>query len=175
MPPSPNTPPLPDTYWVRTGQLLAGAHPFGEDPVDAHNRLATLREAGIDSFLDLTEASEAPVYRRLLPRRADYQRFAIPDHGVPNEVEQMRQIQSRIQQALAADRRLYVHCRAGIGRTGLTIGCFLVEQGLDGDAALRELNRLWQCSSTAEAWPRIPETEAQALYVQNWASFKQRD
>jgi hypothetical protein len=163
--------PLPNTYWVRTGQLLAGEHPFGRDPVDAHNRLAALRASGIDSFLDLTESFEAPNYRRLLPRQVDYVRLPIADHDVPKEVAQMRDIQSRIRAALAADRHLYVHCRAGIGRTGLTMGCFLVEQGLDGRAALEELNRLWQCSTNAQAWPRIPETEAQAQYIRNWVSY----
>ena len=35
---------------------------------------------------------------------------------------------------------MYVHCRAGIGRTGTVIGCLLAERGSAGDAALQELN-----------------------------------
>ena len=36
---------------------------------------------------------------------------------------------------------VYIHCRAGIGRTGLVAGCFLVEQGRDGDRALERTQR----------------------------------
>ena len=48
----------------------------------------------------------------------------------------MRRIQDEIASALAAGRNVYIHCRAGIGRTGLVAGCFLVEQGRDGERAL---------------------------------------
>jgi hypothetical protein len=162
--------PLSNAYWVQSDRLLAGEHPFGRDPVDAHNRLAALRAAGIDFFIDLTEPFEMPSYRRLLPRRAAYVRLSIPDHQVPREVAHMREIQSRIHEALAADRHVYVHCRAGIGRTALAIGCYLVEQGLDGAAALEELNRVWQRSNAATVWPRIPETAEQTQYIRNWVA-----
>ena len=48
----------------------------------------------------------------------------------------MRAIQAHCARA-GAGRRVYVHCRAGIGRTGTVIGCYLAEQGLDGPAAVR--------------------------------------
>jgi ADP-ribosyl-[dinitrogen reductase] hydrolase len=62
-----------------------------------------------------------------------------------------------------------VHCRAGIGRTGTVVGCWLVEQGLAGEDALDELNRLWQQCERSQVWISIPETEAQVEYVRRWA------
>jgi ADP-ribosyl-[dinitrogen reductase] hydrolase len=64
---------------------------------------------------------------------------------------------------------VYLHCRAGIGRTGMTIGCLLAESGYPGEAALEELNRLWQQSQRARQWPSIPETDAQSAYVRDWS------
>jgi Swiss Army Knife protein, DSP-PTPase phosphatase domain len=167
-----NQPPLPNSYWVLPGRLLAGEHPFGEDPVDAHNRLARLREAGIDSFIDLTETGERPNYRRILPRQSEYLRFPIRDCEVPRDAAEMQELQARIRGALAAGRTIYLHCRAGIGRTGVAVGCFLADGGLDGKAALKELNRLWRQSARSQSWPTVPQTPEQADYIMRWAQLQ---
>ena len=161
-------PPLANSYWVIPGRLLAGEYPFGANPVEAHDRLARLRGVGVDAYLDLTEIGEMPGYRRLLPRTAEYRRFAIADAGVPAEAREMRVIQEHLVNALERRRQLYVHCRAGIGRTGLVVGCFLAQAGYDGLGALRTLNALWRRCSRAESWPQVPQTEAQARYVIGW-------
>jgi hypothetical protein len=165
-------PPLANSYWLVPRRLLVGEHPFGADPFDAHERLATLGGAGIDYFLDLTESDEMPNYRRLLPRRSTYVRRPIVDMQLPKDPDQMRDIQSIIRTAIAANRGVYVHCRAGIGRSGTVAGCFLVEQGLAGNAALRELNRLWKQSERSNSFPKVPQTEAQAEFVRNWGEVR---
>jgi hypothetical protein len=149
--------------------LLAGEHPFGEDPIDAHNRLGRLREAGIDCFIDLTEADERPGYRLLLARSCEYFRHPIPDQSTPRDSAIMAAIQARLRDRLDAGRRVYVHCRAGIGRTGTVIGCFLVEEGLQGKAALEELNQLWLQSERSKSWPTVPQTVDQADYIRLWS------
>ena len=144
--------PLPNTYWVIPGRLLAGEYPFGADDADARARLALLREAGVDYFVDLTEECECPGYRHLLPARSRHVRSAIADTWVPNDAAQMQQILSDIRAALARGCCVYVHCRAGIGRTGVVVGCFLAEEGGDSKAALKLLNRLWRQSERAKKW-----------------------
>lgn len=164
-------PPLDNSYWVIPGRLLAGEHPFGDDPHDAQNRFAALREAGLDFFVDLTEIGERPAYQRLLHRSASYVRFPIVDGGVPND-EQMGKIQAVIREALAKGMNIYVHCRAGIGRTGLVVGCYLAGQGLGAKSALKQLNKLWRQSARSSSWPSLPQNDAQAAYIRRWTATR---
>src|SRR6185437_8143894 len=80
----------------------------------------------------------------------------------------MAEILDCLHDALQSGRCVYIHCRAGIGRTGTVVGCFLVERGLAGEAALDELNRLWQQNERSHSWPSVPETPDQTKYVVNW-------
>jgi ADP-ribosylglycohydrolase len=171
--------PLANSYWVQTGRLLAGEHPAGREEqitLAGRERVQSLLGAGITGFVDLTEEGECAAYDLLLPRTVLYLRHPIPDQKVPRDPKQMRRIQDDIAAALAEGRALYLHCRAGIGRTGLAAGCFLVEQGKAGDAALRELNQIWteQCARAA-TWPTIPQTERQADYIRGWRARRPRN
>lgn len=161
--------PLPNCYWVLPGRLLAGEHPGGSTQSSTGTRLRRLLEAGVNSFVDLTGPDEVAPYDRQLPVGVHYLRSAITDHGVPDEPLRMAALLDYLAEALRAGRVIYLHCRAGIGRTGTVAGCLLVEQGRSGDAALAELNRLWQRSERSALWPWIPETPEQTEYVRGWA------
>ena len=161
--------PLPNCYWVLPGKLLAGEHPGGSTPELTSTRLSRLIQSGVTCFVDLTEPDEIAPYDAGLPVEIAYVRRPIRDHGVPPDPLQMVEILSSLRHALRAGGTVYLHCRAGIGRTGMVAGCFLAEQGFSGSEALRELNRLWQQSARAEGWPEVPETDAQAGYVRQWA------
>ncbi|HEY6451910.1 MAG TPA: ADP-ribosylglycohydrolase family protein [Steroidobacteraceae bacterium] len=160
--------PLPNSYWVVKGSLLAGESPAGATVQETRQRLQRLLDAGIDGFFDLTQLGELPEYRLLLPPHVQYVRHPIADAQVPARIAQMHAIQSQLQAALAVGRRLYVHCRAGIGRTGTVIGCYLAEQGLEGRAALGQLNVLWRQCARSGSWPELPQTPEQAAYIVRW-------
>ncbi|HET9390845.1 MAG TPA: ADP-ribosylglycohydrolase family protein [Steroidobacteraceae bacterium] len=164
-------PPLPlhNCYWVLPGQVLAGEHPGGPTPGRTKQRLERLLAAGIESFLDLTDPDEVPPYDMDLPYNIRYRRNAIQDHGLPSR-RLLLQILDSVEESLSQGRPLYVHCRAGIGRTGLVMGCLLVERGLTGDEALRELNRLWQQCRRSKSWTYVPETDEQIEYIRSWRS-----
>jgi ADP-ribosyl-[dinitrogen reductase] hydrolase len=164
------SPPLPlrHCYWVVPGLLLAGEHPGAPTRDKTKDRLKKLLAAGIECFVDLTKPTELQRYDTHLPFYVEYARKSIKDHGVPGSREQMVEILEHVGNAMRAGRPVYVHCRAGIGRTGTVIGCLLVERGLSGDRALDELNQLWQQSRRSKNWAYIPETEAQADYIRHW-------
>ncbi|MCS6932254.1 MAG: tyrosine-protein phosphatase [Acetobacteraceae bacterium] len=78
-----------------------------------------------------------------------------PDFGVP-EPEALRAAVARALAALAAEpsRPLFVGCRAGLGRTGLFLGCLLVAAGVAGDP-VAQLRRLYHPAAA-----ETPEQEA---------------
>lgn len=167
-------PPLPNSYWVEPGLLLAGEHPDGGSERLTRERLAALSAAGVRVFIDLTQAGEMPSYQELLPEGVLYQNLPIPDHSVPAAPTRMQEIQHVLAQAVANKVPAYVHCRAGIGRTGIAIGCFLREQGIGPRAALLQLNKLWQHNARASDWPSVPETEEQEAYILSWRAAAAR-
>jgi len=170
--PWPKTP-LANSYWVVPGKLLAGEYPGAATLAGTTERLHALLEAGVTLFIDLTEEDEAPEYAHLLIYAAgaeeiNHVRYAIGDHGTPDAPHVMLNILDTIETHLAQSGVVYVHCRAGIGRTGTVIGCYLMRQGMDGDASLDRLNELWCESERSRAWPSIPETAAQTEYIKHW-------
>lgn len=160
--------PLANSYWVIPGRLLGGEYPIGGDYKDARARLAQLRDAGVNYFIDLTEKGEMPEYRHLLPVYTQYQNSPIADTTVPASDSQVSALLADIEAALKTKRCIYLHCRAGIGRTGLVSGCYLANASGDGKAALKELNELWQQSARSKSWPTIPQTDEQADYIRRW-------
>ena len=164
--------PIVNSYWVRPGQLLAGEYPGAMSRAEAMERVQKLLNAGVTSFIDLTEEGELPAYDGLLSgvteQQVRYRRMPILDHGLPETPEQMAKILDLIDSELADGRCVYVHCRAGIGRTGTTIGCHLIRSGLDNENAIDRLQVLWQQCGRARRWPTIPETDEQVEFVRLW-------
>ncbi|HMN46054.1 MAG TPA: ADP-ribosylglycohydrolase family protein [Povalibacter sp.] len=163
-------PPLPNSYWVRPGRLLAGEYPGIPARDSTAGRIQSLLRAGVNAFIDLTAEGELDPYAPLLPADGSvtHQRWPIVDHDLPQSAAYMRQILDAIDAALAQDRCVYVHCRAGIGRTGTTIGCHLIRGGLAPAVALDRLNELWQQCARSASWPSIPETDEQYRFVMEW-------
>jgi ADP-ribosylglycohydrolase len=174
---SPEQPPLPNSYWVEPGRILAGEYPAGGSEEATLERVQRLLAAGIDCFIDLTEPGELDSYEEFLPGPyardpVIYLRKPIRDHGLPESAEQMQEILDELGAALAEGRCIYLHCRAGIGRTNLVAGCWFASSGDGGDAALVRLNERWRSSPRSQSWPTVPETEAQSDYVRDWRPMR---
>lgn len=177
-----NTPgdPLPrphaNCYWLVPGRMLAGQYPADDDPKVMARQMQALLDAGVAHCFDLTHESEAlPPYAVALAAAAadrgvvaTTQRFSVADFGVPS-VAGMRHTLSAVDAALASGGTVYLHCRAGIGRTGTVVGCFLREQGFEADAAFALIQRKWQVMTKRVAVPHSPETEEQRAFIAAWA------
>jgi atypical dual specificity phosphatase len=164
-------------YWLIAGHVLAGEYPALSDPHLTLTRLQALLDAGITYCVDLTHESEAlPPYAAALAEAAAArgsaarsERFSVADFGTPT-LHEMAAIVRAIDAALLAGAKVYVHCRAGIGRTGTLAGCLLVEQGLDAGQALEVLRDKWRVMAKLSAAPHSPETRAQRDFIAQWAA-----
>jgi hypothetical protein len=167
--------PIPESYWVRPGQLLAGEYPGQFDEELTRKRVDALLEAGFDTFIDLTNPSETFPYARLLLEQArayevevTHHRFPIGDFGLPTP-RLMNAILERIEENLQTGRKVYLHCWGGIGRTGTTVGCYLVRQGKTAAEALDQLSAWWRGVPKSRDHPHSPETQEQLDFIRHWA------
>src|SRR5690606_10607036 len=134
-------------YPVRPG-LFAGEYPGHPSPNVAESRLRELVSRGVTTFVDLTSPEDRLMpYEPLFPeveeasgplRRTS---CAIPDMDMPSDPDLTRAALELIRSEIVAGRTCYVHCWGGIGRTGTVVGCWLREEGWDGEAALAEVQR----------------------------------
>lgn len=163
---------LPDAYWVEPGRLMAGEYPGGWNQRSARRKLRALIDAGVRTFVDLTEDGELERYDEWLALEATaagvevmYHRHAIRDLDVPTPVG-MRTILDLIESAIEANAPVYVHCWCGIGRTGTVVCCWLVERGLTGEQALVEIAQLRD--GIQKRLTRSPEMDGQLQFVKAW-------
>ena len=155
-----------NTYWLWAGHVLAGEHPGKEGEAILPERLQLLAQMGITHFIDLTTPSDSlKPYQPL--GGAVRINHPITDFGVPSTT-QMQVILQSMNQALQQGGKVYVHCRAGIGRTGTVAATWLTQQGLQADAALALLHLKWQAMDKCKEVPHTPETETQRQFVRNW-------
>ena len=169
------TRPIPESYWVEPGRLLAGEYPGQFDGELTRKRVGALLEAGFDIFIDLTRPDEILPYTQALFDEAkaygievEHDRFPIEDFGLPTP-EQMNSILDRIDESLQAGHKMYLHCWGGIGRTGTIVGCYLVRRGRTGEEALKQLAQWWKKVPKSHYHPRSPETQEQVDFILNWA------
>ncbi|MCX6080737.1 MAG: hypothetical protein NTW32_14505 [Chloroflexi bacterium] len=169
------TRPIPESYWVVPGRLLAGEHPCAAFAPDiTRQRLNAFLEVGFETIINLTQENEVVDYAILLQEQArsygmqvECPRFPIGDFGLPDP-GLMKEILDEIDHALDSRRKVYVHCYGGIGRTGTVVGCFLVRHGYSGQLALLELAGWWRNVPKSVRHPDSPETFMQKEFVLNW-------
>jgi hypothetical protein len=166
--------PIIESYWVQEHRFLAGEYPGNYNPEITRRRMDQFLEAGIDTFIDLTQPNEHVPYETILKEQArayemdtQYHRFPIRDHDTSSR-ETMSRILNTIDEALDHGRNVYVHCWGGIGRTGITVGCHLVRHGMKNSQAVQHVNKLYKTRPNNPYYPRSPETAEQIDFILNW-------
>lgn len=174
--------PLPNSYWV-TPLLIACEYPWS--PKNANNpKLDDLLRVGVRTFIDLTEDGELLPYEDILctrstvlgidPSTVEYHRFPIRDRSLPKTLDFMDKVFVTLRQNEQRGRVSAIHCRGGIGRTGLVVGCWLVDSGVakTGEEALRIIASEWKTVEKYKRYPHSPETGPQFDFVYNFKPTK---
>jgi protein-tyrosine phosphatase len=63
-------------------------------------------------------------------------RFPFPDGGIPASRSAVAELVDRILRDAAGSANVVVHCRGGLGRTGLVAACCLIARGVEPRAAM---------------------------------------
>jgi len=166
--------PIIESYWVKENRFLAGEYPGSHDPEITRRRMDAFLEAGVNSFIDLTQSHELVPYEDILKEQAEiygvnasYQRFSIRDYGIP-AADTMISILNSVDETIHRGGCVYVHCWGGVGRTGLVVGCYLVRHGQTNAQSLTQVDKLFKTRPNAFHHFRSPESDEQVDFILNW-------
>jgi protein-tyrosine phosphatase len=153
-----------DIYWIADvpcGRLaILGRPRAGEWLQDEIADWAANGLTDVVSLLEDHEIRELELTREAeLVRHAglDFEKFSIPDRGVPTSLEVAHDLWHRLEVKLRYGRSVGIHCRASIGRAGLVAVGTLLRLGVGEDVA-------WQRASMARG-RQVPDTDEQRLWV----------
>jgi protein tyrosine phosphatase (PTP) superfamily phosphohydrolase (DUF442 family) len=159
----------PDLFWIPgpwRGRLAVATRPRGGDWLE--DELAGWRAAGLDAVVSLLERNEAAQLGLEKEREIsesqglEFLSFPIPDRGVPASTIDALRFLSQLTAALEAGRNVAVHCRQGVGRSGMLAAASLVTSGMGAREAVDVVTQ-------ARGIP-VPETSGQLGWLRNLAS-----
>lgn len=157
----------PAIHWVsglEPHRLALMPRPFGGDWLA--EEIEGWREAGVTSVVSLLEWNEA---RDLELEKEEvlcgisgirFRSFPIKDRGTPASVPAVSALVTALAAELAAGEAVVIHCRGGIGRTGLIAGCLLHVLGVAQRDILPLLSRARGVS--------VPDTPEQEEWLQQF-------
>lgn len=173
-----DSPPTTSSYWVIPGLLLAGAYPGNPDPEEHRHKIRGLLDAGVRTFVNLMQPDEVDHQgNRFVPYEdgvkqhvpdARCLRIPIRDLGVPSTSDMMT-ILDTIDDSMATNRCVYVHCWGGVGRTGTVIGCWLIRHGLATSENVLHVLRQLRRHDQDRGYRDSPETSDQRRFVVEWS------
>lgn len=142
------------------------ARPRGGDWLE--DEMRDWRSAGVNIVLSLLTPEEEEDLNLTLESRAaeeaglKFLSLPILDRQVPSSPSQVAAVLDEIDADLVAGKNAVVHCRQGVGRSGLMAACLLVTRGMDPGSAVAELDRARGTT--------VPETAEQRSWIDLYAS-----
>jgi protein-tyrosine phosphatase len=157
-------------YWVEgpwRGRLAMASRPRGDDWLE--DEIASWRREGIDTVFSLLTSEEAKDLgldneaKHVKAQSMQFVSFPIPDRDVPDSDAKVAKALERLDADLSAGRNVVVHCRQGVGRTGLIAAGLLVMKGFSPEAAVKSLS--------ASRGISVPETPGQRRWIDRYATI----
>lgn len=159
-----------EIHWINgpwSGKLALAARPRGGDWLG--DEIAHWHHSGVDTVLSLLSSDEEHTLGlddeldTVRAQDMDFISLPIPDRKVPGSETELASVLERVNAKLSAGKNVLVHCRQGVGRTGLVAACLLVRKGMDPSAAV-------EIVSAARGVP-VPETTEQRQWIDHYAAI----
>jgi len=159
----------PDLFWIPgpwRGKLAVSTRPRGGDWLD--DEVTGWRNAGVDAVVSLLEKDEA-IQLQLEHERdsaeskgLQFLSFPIPDRGVPASTRDTLGFIADMTAILKTGKNVAIHCRQGIGRSGLLAAASLMTSGLDAREAVSAVTKARGLT--------VPETPGQLQWLDRLAT-----
>lgn len=119
--------------WI-TPQLAAGHAPMSEE------ELESIKKQGIKAILNLCAEMEDLAE---FERKHGFEVYSLPirNEGFP-EIEELEKALDWLDESIYLGKKVLVHCRHGIGRTGTVVFSYLLRRGFDTKTAGKKMRNL---------------------------------
>lgn len=159
-------------FWVDgpwLGKLAVAGRPRGGDWLA--DEITRWKNAGVDRVLSLLTPAEQHELdledesNKVQAHGMGFSSFPIEDRATPASRANFATTIEQFDAALAAGKNVLIHCRQGVGRSGLVAACLLVAKGLVPDQAVKRVSAARGLS--------IPETAEQRSWIDHYAAVLQ--
>jgi len=146
---------------IGSGFIAIMAHPAHEQ--DAAAAIAGIAQNGIRQVVSLLDPAEARALgldeeaQLVEAQSMTFVSFPIADMGLPVSLDDFAALARRLYQQVHTGLNTLVHCRGGIGRSGLLAAAVLLHCGMDPQQACEQVSR--------KRGRRVPETDAQRAWL----------
>jgi protein-tyrosine phosphatase len=156
-----------DLFWIPTdtpGRLAIVGRPRGNDWLD--DEVRNWKQLGLTDDVSLLEEEEEVELGlsgesvACSTHEIGFHSLPVPDRGVPADETLFRETVESIVERLLAGASIGIHCRQGIGRSGLFAVAVLMHLGANASSAIRVV--------TAARGRPIPETPEQTDWLQRY-------
>ena len=153
-----------EIYWIsglEAGRLAILGRPRAGDWLA--DEIAGWKSASVTDVVSLLEDHEIRdlglMSEEAMTREQgiSFVRFPIPDRSVPTSVEAAHRLWNELATRIRAGGSVGIHCRAGIGRSGLMVAGTLIHLGISAGEA-------WQRTAKARGLA-VPDTERQREWL----------
>ncbi len=155
-------------FWLdldTPGRLGMMPRPRGGDWLE--DELALFKRQGVNVLVSMLESDEA--HRLELDQEQtlceaqeiEFHTYPVRDRDVPTSQREVCELATTLAEKLSDGQDVIVHCRGGIGRSGLMAASIMIVLGLGVDEVLSRLRKTRGL--------KVPETDEQVEWVRRFA------
>lgn len=153
-----------DVHWIVPERLAILPRPRGGEWLEDEVRSYAAQGVGVlFTLLEPTEEVELGLYDEVVlaeKHGLEFMRYSIPDRGVPRSPQLFAAV---VKELADSGKPVGVHCRAGIGRSGLAAAALLLRMGHD-------VNNAFEAVGKARGI-EVPDTPDQRIWLAEHAEL----